>query len=146
MTFEAHLTHVPILLISALFLTVNWLVYKLCSNQVPFLSQFWHFDKSCLQTPLHFTPHCFFYFNILHLYHNGHMQSSTIFYITHPTSHKVRLLSLTAHGSSRTGPSKLIKGRLPFTFRLLLKVELFIGQVTPIIALIQLSFIHLFSE
>ena len=44
------------------------------------------------------------------------MQSSTAFYITRLTSHKVRLHSLTANGGSRTGPSKLINGRLPFTF------------------------------
>ena len=69
------------------------------------------------------------------------MQSSTAFYITHMTSHKVRLHSLTANGSSCIGPSKLINGRLPFTFQLLWKVELFIGQVTPFVALINcLSF------
>ena len=44
------------------------------------------------------------------------MQSSTAFYITRLTSQKVRLHGLIANGGSRTGPSKLINGRLPFTF------------------------------
>ena len=69
------------------------------------------------------------------------MQSSIAFYTTHLISHKVRLHSLTANGSSRTDPSKFINGRLHFTFQLLRKVELFIGQATPFIALIQLSFV-----
>ena len=52
----------------------------------------------------------------MHMHMHMHMQSSTASSITRLTSHKVRLHGLTANGSSRTGPSKLIDGRLPFTF------------------------------
>lgn len=38
---------------------VNWLVYRLCSNQVLLLAQFC-IDKSCLLTPLHFELHHLF--------------------------------------------------------------------------------------
>lgn len=35
-------------------------MYKLCSNQVLLLPQFWHWQKLFILTPLHSTPHCFF--------------------------------------------------------------------------------------
>ena len=61
---------------------VIWPLYKVCSNQVRFLSQFWHWWELSINLSAFYNI-LLFYCNNLHLYHSGHMQPKSAFHFTH---------------------------------------------------------------